>query len=318
MRNTYEIYDMDSGLEYVKTVCSSVFENLQRELNAMDITEKDYTGVVKYKKEKLVEKTAIDVFEMTGEDVVFLNRRDDGVISVRKYLTYQKELCVSGKYKVIEDRSIFYCPNLETLIFDEGVEYIGEYAFHNKTTIKKAVFSKTTNIISNNAFENCSVLEDVVFLNTKTNITPSAFYGTKWLGNFTDEFVVVNSQLLKYNGNAENIIIPEGICEIKCCVFENNKKIKSVVCPSTLKIIGVASFYGCTNLEKVVLNNGIDTIEAMAFEECVKLKELVLPESMEHFCCQAVDVDTKVVFRDVNTELSRHIKKWFENFEIIQ
>lgn len=314
MNHTFEIYDIDSGIEYIKAVAPQIFDNLRYELNAINATESEY--MVKYKMQKLVHKTIPEAFEISGKDVVLLKRRDNGIIDVRKYFTHSKELHINGKYDHIEDKCLFHSPNLETLIFDEGVKYIGSSTFYNKPTLKKVVFSNTVNIISLDAFADCSELEDVVFTNPTTNINPSAFYGTKWLENFTDEFIVVNGQLLKYNGNDEKIIIPEGVCKINYCVFENNEKIKSVVCPSTLKVIGVASFYGCINLENVALNDGLETIDGLAFAECKKLKELILPESIEHFCNEAVH-STKVIFHNVNPILTEHITKWF-NYEIME
>lgn len=314
MNHTFEIYDVDSGIEYIRTFAPQIFDNLQHKLNEINATESG--DVAKLIKKRLVYDTLPEAFEISGKDVVILERRDNGIIDVRKYFTHSKELHINGKYNYIEDSCLFHCPNLETLIFDEGVKYIGSSTFYNKPTLKKVVFSSSVIVISDNAFVDCSELEEVVFTDPKTNINPSAFYGTKWLEKFTDEFVVVNGQLLKYNGNDENIIIPEGVCKINCCVFENNEKIKSVICPSTLKVIGVASFYGCINLENVALNDGLETIDGLAFAECKKLKELILPESIEHFCNEAVH-STKVIFHNVNPVLTEHITKWF-NYEIME
>ena len=90
MNHTFEIYDIDSGIEYIKAVAPQIFDNLRYELNAINATESEY--MAKYKKDKLVYKTIPDAFEISGKDVVLFERRDNGIIVVRKYFTHIKEL----------------------------------------------------------------------------------------------------------------------------------------------------------------------------------------------------------------------------------
>lgn len=67
------------------------------------------------------------------------------------------------------------------------------------------------------------------------------------------------------NDSDTDIIIPEGVISVENESFKENKKIKAVRCPSTLKSIGNNAFNGCTNLSKADLNKGLKTIGEDAF-----------------------------------------------------
>ena len=62
--------------------------------------------------------------------------------------------------------------------------------------------------------------------------------------------------ITKYKGNAKNLVIPETIQGLPVEVingFYGNKNIKSVVIPSSVKVIGELAFARCESLEKVTL-----------------------------------------------------------------
>ena len=90
-------------------------------------------------------------------------------------------------------------------------------------------------------------------------------------------------ELTKYNGNAKNLVIPETIQGLPVEVingFEGNMKIKSVVIPSSAKLIVESAFYECTSLEKVTLPEGLLCISSCAFSY-TGLTSVTLPKSLE-------------------------------------
>lgn len=90
-------------------------------------------------------------------------------------------------------------------------------------------------------------------------------------------------KITKYKGNAKNMVIPETIQGIPVEViygFSGNEKIKSVVIPSSVKVIGSAAFWNCKSLEKVTLPEELFVIGEGAFSDCVSLKMVTLPEKL--------------------------------------
>lgn len=66
--------------------------------------------------------------------------------------------------------------------------------------------------------------------------------------------------ITNYKGNAKNLVIPETIQGVSVEVidgFYQNKKIKSVVIPSSVKVIVGSAFIHCESLEKVTLPEGL-------------------------------------------------------------
>lgn len=61
------------------------------------------------------------------------------------------------------------------------------------------------------------------------------------------EFVIEDNVLVKYNGNSETVVVPEGIKEIADRCFEGNTAIRKVYLPKTngLLFVGHNAFTGC-------------------------------------------------------------------------
>ena len=90
--------------------------------------------------------------------------------------------------------------------------------------------------------------------------------------------------LTEYKGNAEHLVIPETIQGVPVEVidgFYQNKKIKSVVIPSSAKVIYNSAFLRCESLEKVTLPEGLLYIQAGAFGG-TGLTSVTLPKSLEY------------------------------------
>lgn len=91
-------------------------------------------------------------------------------------------------------------------------------------------------------------------------------------------------ELTEYKGNAKNLVIPETIQGLPVEVingFSENKKIKSVVIPSSAKVIKTPGFCDCVSLEKVTLPEGLLYIGSSAFGN-TGLTSVTLPKSLEY------------------------------------
>lgn len=91
-------------------------------------------------------------------------------------------------------------------------------------------------------------------------------------------------ELTEYKGNAEHLVIPETIQGLPVEVingFYQNKKIKSVVIPSSAKVIDNSAFLYCESLEKVTLPEGLLYIAHGAFSN-TGLTSVTLPKSLEY------------------------------------
>jgi len=156
------------------------------------------------------------------------------------------EIILPNSIEFIGDYAFTYCKNLTSINFPEKLVYIGDCAFLGAAGLK--VINGGTNI---------------------TNIGNSAFYGTMWLVENKSDFIIIGKTLYKYNGNKDEIEIPDYIDTIGFFAFANTtiKKINL----ANIKKIMEGAFFNCCDLLSVDMYN-IDYVSAFQFYKCVQLK----------------------------------------------
>ena len=78
-----------------------------------------------------------------------------------------------------------------------------------------------------------------------------------------------------------DMVVPEGVKEIKPYTFYGMDSIRSVTLPKTLKNIAKSAFENCVSLTSVAFPEGLTGIEDAAFYGCDKLDSLSFPASMK-------------------------------------
>ena len=95
-----------------------------------------------------------------------------------------------------------------------------------------------------------------------------------------DGMVIENGILKRYEGDAANIVIPEGVTAIGEYAFEYKESVKNITLPDSVTKIDRYAFHGCKNLEKVE-GGKIDTVSNVAFSLCGKLSSIDLSKAKE-------------------------------------
>lgn len=91
-----------------------------------------------------------------------------------------------------------------------------------------------------------------------------------------DGMVIEKGVLKRYEGNAENIIVPDGVVSIGEYAFAYKDFIKSITLPESVKEIEQYAFFQCTDLQTVINKGTIETIGAVAFSGCSNLTSIDL------------------------------------------
>ena len=80
-------------------------------------------------------------------------------------------------------------------------------------------------------------------------------------------FEIENGILKKYveEDGITEILIPDGITEIKNEAFRKCSNLKSIIIPNSVTKIGSYAFSGCSNLKNIKMPNKIEIIECGVF-----------------------------------------------------
>ncbi|MBR6487242.1 MAG: leucine-rich repeat domain-containing protein [Lachnospiraceae bacterium] len=108
------------------------------------------------------------------------------------------------------------------------------------------------------------------------------------LGNMDDSFIILNGTAAEYNGDEQNVSIPQGVKRIGNRVFYKESSISSVTLPMGLESIGDFAF-ARASLETVSIPEGVKEIGYAAFYNCEGLKEVSIPSSVERIELGAFD-----------------------------
>ena len=200
------------------------------------------------------------------------------------------------------------CYELSSITFEEGsqLESVGNYAF-SETAITEIRFPDLADgaelDLGDYLFSKCTDLKTVYFPAAVTSIDGALKknYSVETLifSEDSEHFQVYkpNKQYITNimaDGSAtairyvlgtldtEELVIPEGFTEISANAFQGQTKVKKIVIPRSIKVIGDRAFANCTSLEEVEFADGIvlQDLGNKVFSGCISLKSATLPDGL--------------------------------------
>lgn len=95
-----------------------------------------------------------------------------------------------------------------------------------------------------------------------------------------EEFVIINNELTKYNGDALVVSVPDGVKKISPSAFLGNNNLEVVYLPEGLEEIAKYAFYCCHSLRKIYFPSTLKRLGNTVFFNCDSLREITLPEGI--------------------------------------
>ena len=150
---------------------------------------------------------------------------------------------------------------LTTLIIEEGVTTIGDYAFPSCTNLKTLTIGSGVKTIGDHAFYNCHNIDNLTLPDGLETIGDHAFYNCHDINSLT---------------------LPDGVETIGDGAFFDCESIPSVTIPSSVTSIGDYAFDGCSGLATVTFApaSSVTSIGNYAFSDCTKLESITIPSSV--------------------------------------
>lgn len=149
--------------------------------------------------------------------------------------------------------------DIKNIVIDNGVTYIGNYAFSQLTSLEKLTMADSVLSMGSGIFNGDSLLKDVYFSkNLELETFPSFRYCT----------------------SLESISMPDSVKIIPDECFYNCTSLKKVVLSQSLQSIGASSFENCTKLETIDFPDNLNNIYSWAFKNCDSLVSINIPDSV--------------------------------------
>jgi len=215
---------------------------------------------------------------------------------------------VSGKMKdyscyadtQTQARWYAYRPLIKTVIVEEGVVNIGNYAFFDCTMLESITLPSTVKKIGNGAFLHCSSLKSIVLPKELNSLGESVFVGCSSLTSLSvaegnESFVSVNGALYDAEKRvlyavpcgAESVNLPSTLKTIAPYAFSSCRRLQTLVIPPSVSTIGREAFSNCASLREIELPAYLTRIESGTFAHCLSLSTVRLPAALSHLAADA-------------------------------
>ena len=209
-------------------------------------------------------------------------------------LTIQGSGAMTNYYYSSDIPWLSYKDDIKTVIIEEGVTSIDNYAFDGCGSLTSVTIPNGVTYIGKSAFNGCSGLTSVTIPNSVTRIGSSAFYNCSglqkvivpdiaaWCGiNFLD-VPFNNSHHIYSDENTEitDLVIPNSVTRIGSYAFWGCSGLTSVTIPNSVTSIGSLAFLGCSGLTSVTIPNSVTSIGNQAFWNCSGLTSITIPNSV--------------------------------------
>lgn len=156
------------------------------------------------------------------------------------------------------------CEQLTSARLPAKLTYIPDCLFLLCTRLQAVTMPEAVERIEAQAFQQCEALEEIAVPEACRDIGMSAFAGTPFLRRLHERdgaFAVLNRVLVGYDGDASEIVVPDGV-ERVMTMFSNYNAyeaalITSIVFPDSVTEIGELTLHGCHSLTTMTFGDGL-------------------------------------------------------------
>ena len=210
-----------------------------------------------------------------------------GVEEIGDYAFYRHRLGavkLPGSVKTIgEGAFLADMGDMTEVVIGEGTVRIGRSAFATQG-VKKVTLPASLEEIADDAFY--YTREMMFYLRPDSyaqRFCEEKGYDYRFYGDYTAEQAmrIEDGVLVKYIGEAAEVVIPESVNKIGDKAFYGNEKLVNVRFHDGVTHIGASAFQNCALLADVVLPAKLESIGNYAFKGCISIRSISFPASLQ-------------------------------------
>ena len=229
---------------------------------------------------------------------------------------YEGRINIPCSVRIVDDYA-FYNTNIESIVINEGLEKIGQYAFEKCYNLKTINLPESLKEIGLDAFSDCKSLTSIYIPKNVEKIGSGIFKNCFSLesikvdsnNEYYDSRDNCNAIIETYNNNLlsgcnkstipdtitsiseyafygceqiAEVNIPEGVVSIGERAFYCCKSLKKIMIPSSVVILDAFAFQGCTSITQVIIEEGIKSLNYCVFGDCTALTTITIPKSVKN------------------------------------
>lgn len=94
------------------------------------------------------------------------------------------------------------------------------------------------------------------------------------------DFKIKGTILTRYTGTDANVVIPDGVTQIRSNAFRLCDNLTTITIPDSVTEIGRNAFFQCDNLTTITIPDGVTSIGSSAFHGCSNLTSITIPDGV--------------------------------------
>ena len=194
------------------------------------------------------------------------------------------KLTISGNGAIADrySESLPWKESITEVVIENGVTYVGNYAFYNCTSLTSITIPDSVTSIGGGVFSGCESLTSITIPNSVTFIDDGAFWDCTSLISITipSSVTSIGDRAFRVCSSLTSITIPNGVTSIGECAFHGCSSLTSITIPDSVTSIGRYAFWECTSLTSITIPNSVTSIGEGAFSRCTSLTSITIPNSV--------------------------------------
>lgn len=174
-----------------------------------------------------------------------------------------KTMRLASTVRVLRAKAFCECSRMQSIVFPEYLQSIGERAFSDCTALESVVIPNSVLVLSDGLFFNC--------VNLKTITLP-------------EQLQSIPASLFESCCSLREIRIPESVHTIDENAFYECSSLWQIHFPEKLHTLKSKAFKNCFSLKRVEVSDNLRNVGHNCFEEC---------EALEEFCLYSGDVSVE-------------------------